>query len=131
MPFRSQSQRKWMFSQHPQMAKRWAAHTPDIKSLPERVRKKKRKRKRKKKAREERTAPNPLSRLLRYGRWLVLHSGEAGINNQPLRILLEGLENGMTALDASARALPHKSAAQRVTWLRALIRHAQHHQESR
>jgi len=37
MPFRSQAQRKWMFSQHPEMAKRWAKHTPDIKKLPEHV----------------------------------------------------------------------------------------------
>lgn len=25
---------KWMFSQKPEMAKRWAKETPDIKSLP-------------------------------------------------------------------------------------------------
>ena len=37
MPFRSESQRKWMFSKHPEMAKRWAAHTPKNADLPEHV----------------------------------------------------------------------------------------------
>lgn len=36
MPFRSESQRRWMFSNHPEMARRWAAHTPPGK-LPEKV----------------------------------------------------------------------------------------------
>lgn len=40
MPFTSQSQRKWMFLKHPAMAHRWAAHTPDIKALPEHAKKK-------------------------------------------------------------------------------------------
>jgi hypothetical protein len=35
MPFLSDSQRKWMFANHPKMAKEWAKHTPDIKALPE------------------------------------------------------------------------------------------------
>ena len=35
MPFKSKAQQKWMFSQHPEMAKRWAKETPDIKKLPE------------------------------------------------------------------------------------------------
>lgn len=35
MPFVSKSQQRWMFSQYPAMAKRWAAETPNIKSLPE------------------------------------------------------------------------------------------------
>lgn len=34
MPFQSKQQAKWMFSQKPEMAKRWAAETPSIKSLP-------------------------------------------------------------------------------------------------
>lgn len=34
MPFASKQQAKWMFSQKPEMAKRWAAHTPDMKKLP-------------------------------------------------------------------------------------------------
>lgn len=37
MPFVSKAQQRWMFANHPRMAKRWAEHTPDIKSLPERV----------------------------------------------------------------------------------------------
>jgi hypothetical protein len=35
MPFKSKSQQKYMFSQHPEIAKRWAAETPNMKSLPE------------------------------------------------------------------------------------------------
>ena len=37
MPFESKSQQRFMFSQHPEMAKRWAKETPDIKDLPEKV----------------------------------------------------------------------------------------------
>lgn len=37
MPFKSQAQRRYMFSQHPEMAKEWAAHTPEGKKLPEKV----------------------------------------------------------------------------------------------
>lgn len=36
MPFKSDAQRRWMFSQHPAMAKRWAKETPKG-NLPERV----------------------------------------------------------------------------------------------
>ncbi len=39
MPFESKAQMKWMFANHPEMAKRWASHTPDMKSLPEKKRK--------------------------------------------------------------------------------------------
>ncbi len=39
MPFKSKKQVAWMFSQKPEMAKRWAKETPSIKSLP--LRKKK------------------------------------------------------------------------------------------
>lgn len=35
MPFKSKAQMKWMFTNHPFMAKKWAAHTSSIKSLPE------------------------------------------------------------------------------------------------
>jgi len=35
MPFKSKAQQRWMFANHPEMAKRWADHTPDIKKLPE------------------------------------------------------------------------------------------------
>jgi len=34
MPFKSKAQQKWMFAKHPKMAKRWAKHTPRMKSLP-------------------------------------------------------------------------------------------------
>lgn len=40
MPFQSKAQQRWMFAKHPKMAKRWAHETPDIKSLPERKKKK-------------------------------------------------------------------------------------------
>lgn len=40
MPFRSQSQRAWMYANHPAMAKRWEKETPEGK-LPEHVKKKK------------------------------------------------------------------------------------------
>lgn len=37
MPFKSKAQAGWMFSQKPRLAKRWAAHTVDISSLPKHV----------------------------------------------------------------------------------------------
>lgn len=37
MPFKSEAQRKWMFANHPEMAKEWAAHTPKGKKLPKHV----------------------------------------------------------------------------------------------
>jgi hypothetical protein len=37
MPFRSESQRKWMYANHPEMATRWQEHTPKGKKLPEHV----------------------------------------------------------------------------------------------
>lgn len=40
MPFKSDSQRRYMFSQHPRIAKRWAKHTPNMKALPEKKMKK-------------------------------------------------------------------------------------------
>lgn len=47
MPYASDAQRRFMHARHPEIAKRWDAHTPDMKSLPEHVGDKK---KRKKKA---------------------------------------------------------------------------------
>lgn len=44
MPFRSEAQKGWMFANHPDMAKRWATHAPDMKNLPEHVGTKKSKR---------------------------------------------------------------------------------------
>jgi hypothetical protein len=35
MPFKSKAQMRWMFANHPEMAKRWAHETPDIKRLPD------------------------------------------------------------------------------------------------
>ncbi len=40
MPFKSQAQRRWMYANKPAMAKRWSEHTPNIKNLPERKRRK-------------------------------------------------------------------------------------------
>ena len=39
-PFRSESQRKWMMANEPEMGKKWAAKTPKGKKLPEKVKKK-------------------------------------------------------------------------------------------
>lgn len=41
MPFKSEAQRRYMYSQKPKMAKRWEKETPRNAELPERVRKKK------------------------------------------------------------------------------------------
>lgn len=37
MPFKSQAQKKWMYANKPQMAKRWSDHTPKGKKLPKKV----------------------------------------------------------------------------------------------
>ena len=37
MPFKSKAQLRWMFANHPEMAKRWAKHTEDTKALPEKA----------------------------------------------------------------------------------------------
>ena len=37
MPFKSQAQQRFMFSQHPKIAQRWAKETPDMKHLPQHV----------------------------------------------------------------------------------------------
>ena len=37
MPFKSKAQRRWMYANKPEMAKRWQKHTPKNKKLPERV----------------------------------------------------------------------------------------------
>lgn len=34
MPFVSEAQRRFLWANHPQIAKRWAAHTPKSKKLP-------------------------------------------------------------------------------------------------
>lgn len=36
MPFKSKQQAKWMFTNKPKMAKKWAKETPDISKLPKR-----------------------------------------------------------------------------------------------
>ena len=43
MPFKSKDQEKWMFANYPQMAKQWAAVTPNQKALPKKVKPKKKK----------------------------------------------------------------------------------------
>jgi len=47
MPFKSQAQRKWMYSQKPAMAQRWEDDTPKGKSLPKKKKKATAKRKKK------------------------------------------------------------------------------------
>jgi len=37
MPFKSQQQRKWMYANHPQMARQWQEHTPSGEKLPDKV----------------------------------------------------------------------------------------------
>jgi hypothetical protein len=49
VPFKSKRQARWMFANHPEMAKRWAHETPDMKHLPESARKEAIRRKAKKK----------------------------------------------------------------------------------
>ena len=41
MPFKSKAQQRWMYANEPEMAKKWADHTSDHKSLPEKAKKKK------------------------------------------------------------------------------------------
>lgn len=41
MPFESKAQQRWMYANHPSMAKRWADHTPNIKKLQEKKMQKK------------------------------------------------------------------------------------------
>jgi hypothetical protein len=48
MPFKSKAQRAFLFSQHPDIAKRWAEEFPNQKNLPEKVKKKPKKKGRKK-----------------------------------------------------------------------------------
>lgn len=40
MPFKSKAQQGFMFSKHPEIAKKWAAETNNFKSLPKKVSKK-------------------------------------------------------------------------------------------
>ncbi len=40
MPFKSKAQRRWMYANKPEMAKKWEKHTPKSKKLPEKVSKK-------------------------------------------------------------------------------------------
>ena len=42
MPFKSDAQRRYLYSQHPDVAKKFAAETPKGADLPEHVKKKKR-----------------------------------------------------------------------------------------
>lgn len=35
MPFKSNAQRRWMYANHPTIAKRWSKHTPKTTKLPE------------------------------------------------------------------------------------------------
>lgn len=37
MPLKSKAQMRYLFSQHPEIAKRFAAETPDISKLPEKA----------------------------------------------------------------------------------------------
>ncbi len=37
MPFKSEAQRRFMFSKHPEMAKEWEKDTPKDAELPERI----------------------------------------------------------------------------------------------
>lgn len=39
MPIVSKAQQRWMFANKPEMGRRWAKETPDMKNLPNRVHK--------------------------------------------------------------------------------------------
>ena len=39
MPFKSLAQMRFMYAKNPKMAKEWASKTPNIKSLPKKVKK--------------------------------------------------------------------------------------------
>lgn len=39
MPFKSLAQMRFLYAKHPEMAKKWAEHTPSTKRLPEKVNK--------------------------------------------------------------------------------------------
>ena len=41
MPFKSKSQRRWMYANDPKMARQWEEHTSKGTKLPEKVKKKK------------------------------------------------------------------------------------------
>ncbi len=41
-PFKSKAQQRYMFAKKPKMAKEWAEETPNMKALPEKVKKPKR-----------------------------------------------------------------------------------------
>ena len=43
MPFKSKAQMREMFANQPKIAKRWAKETPNIKSLPKKLKSKKKK----------------------------------------------------------------------------------------
>jgi hypothetical protein len=45
MPFKSKAQMREMFANQPKIAKKWVKETPNIKSLPEKLKKKKGKKK--------------------------------------------------------------------------------------
>lgn len=40
MPFKSKAQRRWMYANEPEIAKRWEKHTPKGKKIPEKVKEK-------------------------------------------------------------------------------------------
>ena len=43
MPFKSKAQRRYLYSQHPEIANRWQKEMPQKKKLPERVKETKKK----------------------------------------------------------------------------------------
>ena len=45
MPFKSEAQRKWMYKNEPEMAKKWEQETPEGSQLPEKAKPSKPKRK--------------------------------------------------------------------------------------
>jgi len=41
MPFKSEAQRRFLYARYPELAKKWEAHTPKGKKLPERKKRRK------------------------------------------------------------------------------------------
>jgi hypothetical protein len=92
MPFKSDAQRRWMYANHPAMAKRWQEHTPKGKDLPEHVSKKKKRKKKghKKKAEDARSVILALLQRMQGGESLsdILE----GLKTKDPEVVIPGLD---------------------------------------
>ena len=86
MPFQSDAQRRFMYAQHPGIAKRWAKHTPKGKDLPEK----------KTDSDPEETKANAEQEKKAFVRTVGLQLGlvkNANLKSKILKNLVSGLEN--------------------------------------